>query len=55
MIDPSFNRYKIKFEKLDSLKVTKPSVDRVCVYISLEMIFKTLFTPRINDYTRETM
>lgn len=50
MIDQIFNKYKTKFSVLNSLKIVKPDVQKIAVYINIEMILKSVFTNRVNDY-----
>lgn len=51
-VEPIFNMYKIKFDKLDSFNLFKEDIDRVVIYINLEAVFRTLLTPRIDNQLR---
>lgn len=50
MIDQIFNKYKTKFSVLNSLAINKPNTKKVAVYINIEMILKSVFTERVNQY-----
>lgn len=50
MIDAIFNKYKTKFSVLNSLDIIKRDAKKIAVYIDLEMIFKSVFTKRVNEY-----
>ena len=50
MIDPIFNMHKIKFEILDKWDLIDKNTTRVNVYINLDMVFKLLINPRVNNF-----
>lgn len=50
MIDPIFNMFKIRFEKLDTY--SKLSKKKTRVFINLEMVLKLLLTPRVSEYCK---
>ena len=49
MVDPIFNMFKIKFDKLDDWGALK-NVKKARIYISLESVLKVLCVPRVNNY-----
>lgn len=49
MIDPIFNMYKTKFVIMDQLHVLDHTKNKVRIFINLEMILKTLMTPKNNN------
>lgn len=50
MIDPIFNMHKIKFDILDKWDLVDKKTTRVNVYINLDIVFKLLINPRINNF-----
>ena len=50
MIPPIFNMYKVKFSKMDELKVRDHNKKSCRIFINLEMPLRTLFTDHNNNY-----
>lgn len=50
MIDPIFNMFKVKFDILDKMNIVDPIKDKIIVYINLEMVFKYLYTARVDSF-----
>ena len=50
MIDPIFNMYKVKFNKLDELGIIDHSKKKIRIFISLETVLKTLINERNSNY-----
>lgn len=50
IIDPIFNLHKIRFDVLDQWNTLQPSIERVCVYINLDNVFKLILVPRLNNF-----
>lgn len=51
-IEPIFNLFKVKFDKMDELQVIDKDADLVVFYINLENVFTLLFQPRIDNQLR---
>lgn len=52
LIEPIFNLFKVKFDKMDELQVIDSDTEIVVFYINLENVFTLLFQPRIDNQLR---
>lgn len=51
-VEPIFNLFKVKFDKIDELNLIYPDTERVIFYINLENVFTLLLQPRIDNQLR---
>lgn len=51
-IEPIFNLFKVKFDKMDELRVIDRDTKTVIFYINLENVFTILLQPRIDNQLR---
>lgn len=54
MIDPIFNMFKVKFERLDKMNIVNKQSSKIVVYINLEMVFRYLYTARVDTFLAAT-
>ena len=51
-VEPIFNLFKVKFDKIDELELINKEAERVIFYINLENVFTLLLQPRIDNQLR---